>query len=58
MSESNSQHNGSNTNNLFDLLYYFPVTDEDLKDYKKVDSNIRQIIVTIKKLQKNKVDEI
>jgi len=56
-SDSNSQIN-SNPNTLFDLLYYFPTSEEDLKDYKKIDSAIRQIITTIRKLQKNNVDEI
>lgn len=56
LSESSSQHNGSYSKQLFDLLYYFPASEEDLKDFKKIDSTIRQIILTIKKLQKNNVD--
>jgi hypothetical protein len=56
LSESNSQYNGSYSKQLFDLLYYFPATEEDLRDFKKVDSTLRQIILTIKKLQKNNVD--
>lgn len=43
---------------MFDLLYYFPTNEEDLKDLKKIDMEIRQIIFIIKKMQKHNVDEI
>lgn len=49
--ESQSQ-NQANQKILFDLLYYFPINEQDLKDYKKIDSEIRQMISAIRKLQK------